>query len=120
MPKTFLILLLNLKSFGCYFCSELCLIYQMFHLCFTISGPGDLSTTLNTHSTASILMPITDQLPSPTSSSYPSCLHQSAQGYSTALGVVSVLLVISLVGNTIYTIVVCVQLRVSKKAAKIK
>ena len=39
---------------------------------------------------------------------------QSVLGYSTALGVVSVLLIISLVGYVVYTVVVCVLVRKGK------
>ena len=39
---------------------------------------------------------------------------QSVLGYSTALGVVSVLLIISLVGYVVYTVVMCVLVRKGK------
>ena len=89
-----------------------------------ISVPGVYPTTLKAESgvTANLLL-FTTYLPLPSSSylssylssipssSPPSCQSQSVLFYSTALGVVSVLLVISLVGHVVYTVVVCVLVR---------
>ena len=90
-----------------------------------ITVPGVYPTTLKAESgvTTNLLL-FTTYLPSPSSSylssylsSIPSssppssCQSQSVLGYSTALGVVSVLLIISLVGHVVYTVVVCVLVR---------
>ena len=50
-----------------------------------------------------------------TDSPSPPPLHRSILGCSTALGVVSVLLIISLVGHVVYTVVVCVLVRMLRK-----
>ena len=77
--------------------------------------PGVYSTTLKaeTSVTANLLLTTTSPSSSCTSipsSSPPSSQPQSVLGYSTALGVVSVLLIISLVGH-LTTVVVCVLVR---------
>ena len=89
-----------------------------------ITVPGVYPTTLKRESSVTTnLLLFTTYLPSPSSSylslcslcpfipsSPPSCQSQSVLGYSTALGVVSVLLIISLVGH-LTTVIVCVLVR---------